>query len=114
MQLREVRADLGFGELVEGLRAERGEWIGAGGLGGERGRREEHGANEGREMKSHERGGEKKGAIRLDRPWGNFVEARAARPGGQRNLYSTESVNERPRGSATRGSQLLPAPVSVS
>lgn len=30
------------------------------------------------------------------------------------NLVSTMIVNERPRGSATRGSQLLPAPVLLS
>ena len=32
----------------------------------------------------------------------------------QKNLYSTRNVKARPRGSATRGSQLLPAPLALS
>ena len=32
----------------------------------------------------------------------------------QKNLWFTISVNERPRGSATRGSQVLPAPELLS
>ena len=46
--------------------------------------------------------------------WPGVAPAAPAGDGRQKNRYSAPSRNERPRGSVTRGSQLLPEPVLVS